>query len=341
MTKLTLEEIAKLSGVSRSTVSRVVNNHPMVKPDVRTRVLQVIKDTGYHPDPAARSLAGQRSGIIGLVVPRSIQFLFTGPYYPRLIQGISQACNDHDYTMSLMLFHTQKEEDRLFPRILRNRLADGIIVSALPIGDPLVAQLRHHNVPFVMIGRPDDPGQVSFVNVDNVQGAFQGTMHLIQQGRGRIAAITGPLNTTVGLDRRQGYLDALTSRGVNVLEDLIVEGDFTEAGGFTAMQRLLPHRPDAVLVASDTMAMGALRALRQAGRAVPADVAVVGFDDLPGSAVSDPPLTTVRQPIRRLGGWAVEMLIAILDHGPQPPRHLVASTELVIRASCGANPITR
>lgn len=336
MSKLTLEEIAKLAGASRSTVSRVVNNQASVKPAVRERILQVIAETGYQPDPAARSLAGHRSGIIGLVVPRAVQFLFTDPYYPRLMQGVTQACNAHDYILSLFLFHTADEEAKLTPRVLRNQLVDGVIVSALPMDDPFVTQLLEFEVPFVMVGRPDNESQgISFVNVDNVDGAFQATSHLLRLGRRRIAAITGPSNTTVGCDRKQGYLEALNSRGGTIDANLIADGDFTEQGGFLAMQRLLPANPDAVFVASDTMAYGALRALRAVNLRVPADVAVVGFDDLPSSPTTDPPLTTMRQPIHRLGRQAVENLIDILTTGPLPPRRTIAAAELVIRKSCG------
>jgi LacI family transcriptional regulator len=189
----------------------------------------------------------------------------------------------------------------------------------------------------MMIGRPDNPTNVSFVNVDNVTGAYSAVRHLIQMGRKRIGTITGPLDTTVGLDRKQGYLNALNDRGIMIDDRLIVEGDFTEVSGYLGMQRLLRYQLQAVFVASDTMAVGALRALRQAGVAVPAEVAVIGYDDLPLAAIADPPLTTVRQPIRRLGAQAVENLIDILINGPRPPRHVVATTELVIRASCGSN----
>jgi LacI family transcriptional regulator len=339
MAKLTVEQIAKLSGVSRSTVSRVINNHPNVKPGVRQRVLEVIAETGYHPNPAARSLASRRSGIIGLVIPRAVQSLFTDPYYPRLMQGVAQACNANDYTLSLFLFHTEDEEQKLYPRVLRTRLIDGLIVSASQIGDPLIPELINNGVPFVMVGRPNDLPCVSFVDVDNVVGVYTAISHLIRLGYKRIATITGPLNTTVGLDRRQGYLDALNDRNRSIDGTLIVEGDFTELGGHSAMQRLIPHQPDATLVASDTMAFGALRALREAGLSVPDDVAVVGFDDLPTSALADPPLTTIRQPIRRVGAQAVETLIDILTNGPEPPRRITLSTELIIRASCPSETI--
>lgn len=335
--KLTLEQIARLSGVSRSTVSRVVNNHVSVKPEVRQRVQQVIEETGYHPDPAARSLAGHRAGIIGLVIPQAVQSLFVDAYYPRLMQGIAQACNAHDSILSLFLFHTQAEEAKLTPRLLRNQMVDGVIVSALLIDDPFVQQLIDSNIPFVMIGRPDDhQHDISFVNVDNVAGANSATSHLIGLGRTRIATITGLLNTTVGQDRREGYGDALLAQNNAIDPALVAEGDFTEQSGYLAMQRLLAHQPDAVFVASDTMAYGALRALRQAGLSVPGDVAVVGFDDLPTSATTDPPLTTVQQPIRRVGAQAVEILVDIFQNGPQPARQSISATQLVVRQSCGA-----
>lgn len=337
MTKLTLEQIAKLANVSRSTVSRVVNGHPNVKQEVRERVQKVIAETGYYPDPAARSLASRRSGIIGLIIPRAVQSLFTDPYYPRLMQGIAQACNARDLLLSLFLFHTEDEERRLYPKVLRNHLVDGVIVSASPIDDPLIHQLVENEVPFVMIGRPVDAPQASFIDVDNDIGAYTAINHLIRLGHERIATITGPVNTTVGLDRQQGYLNALSERGLPIDPRLIVEGDFSEISGYRAMQRLIPLKPDAVFVASDTMAFGALRALRETNLSVPGDVALVSFDDLPLAAVSDPPLTVVRQKIRYVGIQAVEALLDILEHGPQPPRRIVIPTELVIRDSCGAS----
>ena len=336
MDKLTLEQVAELAGVSRSTVSRVINNHPSVKPEVRQRVLEVVAQTGYQPDLAARSLAGQHTGIIGLVIPRAVQSLFTDPYFPRLIQGIAKVCNANDYNLSLFLFHTEDEERKLYPRVLRTQQVDGVIVTAANIDDPLIAQLIENQVPFMMIGRPNDMPEASFVDVDNVVGAYAATSHLARLGRERIAAITGPLNTAVGLDRRQGYLDALNDRNCSIDDDLIVEGDFTEMGGYSGMKQLIPHKPEAVFVASDMMAFGALRALREAGLAVPGDVAVVGFDDIPLAASSDPPLTTVRQSMYRLGDVAARTLIDLINNPASPPRRIILATELVIRASCGS-----
>jgi LacI family transcriptional regulator len=334
--KLTIRHIAKLAGVSRSSVSRVLNNHPNVSLETREQVQKVITETGYQPDPVARSLSSRRSCIIGLVVPLAVRSLFDDPFFPRLIQGISQGCNSHDYTLSLFLFHSQEEEEKLSHGLSRNQLLDGVIVTATRTGDALIPRLLESQVPVVVQGRHEDP-RVSYVDADNLTGAATAVTHLLRLGYQRIATVTGPLDSTAAQDRQQGCLDALRDRGQPVDEALIVSGDFTQAGGYEAMQRLLPSRPDAVFVASDTMAMGALQAIRRAGLIVPDDIAVVGFDDLPQATMVDPPLTTVRQPIQRMGVLAAEMLIDGLQHEAEPPRRIVMPTELVVRGSCGAS----
>jgi LacI family transcriptional regulator len=333
--KLTIRQIAKLAGVSRSTVSRVINEHPNVSRETREQVLQVVSETGFLPDPIARSLSSRRAGIIGLVIPLAIQSLFEDPFFPRLMQGISQGCNSLGYTLSLFLFHSEEEERKLHHRISRNRLLDGVIVTATRTGDPFIPQLIANRIPFVVHGRHEDP-QVSFVEVDNEMGAYTAVTHLVRLGRRRIALITGPSTSPAAEDRKRGYLKALHERMVRVDESLIVQGDFTETSGYEGMRRLLPHEPDAVFVASDTMALGALRALRGAGKHVPDEVALVGFDDTPQAATANPSLTTIRQPIQQTGVLAVEMLIDMLENGGDPPRRIVLPTELVIRASCGS-----
>lgn len=333
--KLTIRQIAKLAGVSRSTVSRVINDHPSVSPETREQVLQVVAETGFHPDPIARSLSSRRADIIGLVVPLAIQSLFEDPFFPRLMQGISKGCDSHDYTLTLFLLHSLEEEAKLYARISRRQLLDGVIVTATRGGDPLIPQLITNQIPFVMHGRHEDP-RVSFVDIDNVTGAHTAVTHLVRLGRRRIALITGPSGSLAAEDRKRGYLDALQQRRVPVDRSLIIHGDFTETSSYEAMQRLLPYEPDAVFVASDSMALGALRALREAGKRVPDDIAMVGFDDMPQAATADPPLTTIRQPIQRTGALAVEMLIDILENGAEPARRVILPTELVIRASCGS-----
>lgn len=343
MKNFTLEEIGKFARVSRSTVSRVINDRPNVSPEVRKRVLKVIAETGYQPNLAARSLACNRSGILGLVIPSSVGALFSDPYFARLIEGITQACNLHDYTVSLFLFHTKDEEEKIYPRVLHTGVVDGLIITATQMGDPLIPKLIKHKMPFVMVGRPDNGSRlgsgdvVSFVDVNNKAGAYSAVMHLIGLGYKRIATITGPLNTMAGQDRCQGYLDALTESGHLIDSNLIIEGDFSELCGYHAIPSLLAQQPDAVFVASDMMALGALQAIRERGLDVPKDIALVGFDGLLPATRSHPWLTTVRQPVRSAGANAVELLLDILENGLEPPRRMIMPTELVVRDSCGTD----
>jgi LacI family transcriptional regulator len=336
MPRLTLEKIGELAGVSRSTVSRVINNQESVRPEVRQRVLRVIQETRFQPHAGARALAAQRTQVIGLVIPRSVQSFFADPYYPLLIQGIAQACNERRYTLSLFMFHNEVEEQDLYPRVLSRGLLDGVIITSFVEGDPLLPLLLESNMPFVLDGRPLFEGPINFVDVDNVAGSRNAVAHLVRLGRQRIGHIAGPLNTAVGKDRYQGYAEALARRGRSTEPALLAEGDFTEMSGYQACQSLIAAGVDAIFAASDKMALGALRALRDAGRSVPDDVAVVGFDDLEAAAISDPPLTTVRQPTREAGVIAVEMLLDIIEDEQEEVRQLFLPTQLVIRESCGA-----
>ncbi len=335
--KMTLEEIGKLAGVSRSTVSRVVNRQPDVKAEVRERVMEVIRETGFVPNSAARSLATQRSGILGLVIPRSVATFFGDPYFARLTQGITQACNARGYMLSLFLFHSNNDEELLLPRLSQGSFLDGVIVQATRDDDPIIPQLMKAALPFLVVGRLNTmPEGVSFIDVDNVSGAYKAVEHLINLGHERIAHITGSLDNRASLDRLIGYKNALAAHNLPVDENLIVDGAFTEDGGYEATRDLLPHQPDAIFAASDIMAIGALRALKDAGLQVPNDVAVVGFDDLLSSYQTEFALTTIRQPILRFGVSAVEVISDIIENGNTPPRQKIYDTELIIRETCGA-----
>ena len=334
----TLEEVAKLAGVSRSTVSRVVNDHPNVRPEVREQVWQVIHQVGYQPHAAARSLVTNRTQIIGMIIPEAVTTLFTDPFFSLLLRGATDACNSHQYQLMLSLFTANADQQEIYQRILHSGYLDGTIVASASLDDPLISDLLRDRIPFVSVGRhPNKP--VHYVDADNVNGARMAVEHLIRLGHRRIATITGPLHMIAGQDRLSGYRQALEARGIPVEEELIVEGDFTEASGTVGMQRLLPVSPTAVFVASDMMAIGALKALRQAGWQVPQDIALVSFDDIPIASAIEPALTTVRQPIERMGSMAVEVLLTVLEASSEeeaPAQRIVLPTELVIRASCGS-----
>jgi LacI family transcriptional regulator len=341
MAKPTLEEIGTLAGVSRSTVSRVVNNHLKVRADLRERVLKVIAETGYYPDTVARSLAShrsfsrRRSYIISLVIQETAQILFTDPYFAVLIQGIAEACNQNNYILTLVLFHLMKDNEELPTHMLQNQIFDAAIITTTQMDDMLIPHLIENQIPFVLVGSHSDP-RVNSVDVDNQHGAYTVVEHLIRLGRRRIAIISGPSTNFTAEQRKQGYLNALQAHGLPIDETLIQTGGFSEVSGYECMQQLISLRPDAVFVASDVMAIGAMRAVRDEGILIPTDMALVGFDDLPLAAITDPQLTTVRQPIKQLGIQAVQTLIDILEQGPKPARRAVLNTKLVIRKSCGA-----
>ena len=332
--KLTLEEIGRMAGVSRSTVSRVVNNEKSVRPEVRERVQAVISETGYRPNAAARSLASNRTGVIGLVIPHRVHTLFDDPYFALLIQGVSKACNTAETTLALFIFQTEAEEEELYPRVVAAGNVDGVIVTATRMGDPLLERLTRGDLPFVVVGRPDVAEGITYVDADNIGGARSAALHLCNLGYRRIGYIGAPTNTTAGIDRRTGFLEGLTMCGASPADALMTDGDYTEMSGYRAMQSLLPAEPEAVFVATDTMAIGALRALTEAGVSVPNDMGLISFDGLPPSERSVPKLTTVRQPVTATGARAVELLLGLVNGDILQPVHEVMPTELVIRESC-------
>ncbi|NIM93098.1 MAG: substrate-binding domain-containing protein [Anaerolineales bacterium] len=333
----TLEDIAKLVGVSRSTVSRVVNNHPNVSDDVRKRVLEAIRSTGYHPNIAARTLASQRSGMVALVLPHEVTSIFIDPYFPHLIQGIAQACNQYDYSLGLFLVGSKEDEEKIIPRVSSTGMFDGVIVQSGHQWNPIIGRLIASKIPLVVAGRPSQPMNVSYIDVDNVNAAYNAVSHLIRLGYRRIGTITGPTESAAGIDRIEGYSRALAERRRGSDPSLIVEGDFTEAGGYYAMRELLSSKPDAIFAASDIMAIGAMRAVREAGFSVPDDIAFVGFDDIPQQSSPNPTLTTIRQPITQFSTAIVEILLDLIENGINPPRRIILDTELIIRESCGAS----
>ncbi len=328
---LTLEDIGRLAGVSRSTVSRVVNQQANVNPAVRDRVEEVIKRTGYAPNRAARSLVSGRSGIIGLVIPSRVHTVFDDPYFPRLIQGISSAANETRTTLSLFLFQSEREEEELYPRIITSGYLDGLIVTATRMADPLLAQLSSGDLPVVVVGRPDVDG-VSYVDADNRNGGALAADHLCGLGYQRIGLLGAPTSTTAGVDRTTGFVEGLARNGRALDPRLRVDGDFTDSGGYAAMEQLIEQRPDAVFVASDTMAHGALRALRGAGLSVPDDLALISFDGFPASETSQPPLTVIHQPATRAGEEALHLLNALIA-GAEPPLKKILPVDLVVRDS--------
>ena len=336
---MNLEELAQLAGVSRSTVSRVINGDRWVSDAARARVEEVIRQHDFHPNSSARGLASRKTRIIGLLIPNQTSTIFGDPFFAHLIQGVAEACNDADHNL-MLLMNTSADPtagNRLYRRAIQGRHLDGIIIASNLVDDPIVAQLQADAFPFVLVGRHPHR-QVSFVDVDNRSAARDAVTHLLDHGYRQVGVITGPANMIGAIDRYAGYVTALSEAGIMPEPDLTVHTDFTRRGGYRAMQSLLNRAggpPDAVFATSDTMASGALQALRDAGRRVPEDVAVIGFDGLDESTVSQPILSTVYQPIAELGREAVRILLNLVDQPAEEPVQRYLPTKLVLRRSCG------
>jgi DNA-binding LacI/PurR family transcriptional regulator len=326
----TLDEVARLAGVSRSAASRAINRSGHASRATKEAVERAVRELGYVPNPTARALATQQSGAVVLAISHSNSELFADPFYGQIIAGVSAALERTDLVLMLALAESDLGRARL-ERILRSRRADGIMLLGLHGDDPLYRLASKTDLPVVYCGRPLNAEPAWYVDADNRGGARLAAEHLIGTGRRRIATITGVLDTDVGLARLHGFQEALAVARLDT--SLVEAGDFTEASGAAAMIRLLGADPDidAVFTASDSMAAGALRALTASGRSVPDDVAVVGFDDSAIARYTSPPLTTVAQPIRQLGWEMAKMVVSLMD-GEQPGP-LILPTRLVVRES--------
>jgi DNA-binding LacI/PurR family transcriptional regulator len=335
----TLEEVAQLAGVSRATVSRVVNGSPKVSADIRIDVQAAIDRLGYVPNRAARSLVTRRSDSIAVVITEPTGRLFSEPFFPRLLRGISSELAVRDRQLILLMPESAADENRTADYLTAGHV-DGALLVSLHEDDPLPARLGAAGVPIVLVGRPPKGAQASFVDVDNRQGAQSAVAHLINGGRRIIATIAGPQDMAVGTDRLAGYRDALADAHIAVDPALEAIGDFTQRSGAAAMTSLLAARPeiDAVFAASDLMAAGALSALAKAGRQVPADVAMVGFDDSAVATSTTPQLTSIRQPIETMGREVARLLVDALEGSDLVPRRVILATELIRRASSAGRP---
>ena len=335
----TLEEVALLAGVSRATVSRVVNGSPRVSPDVRIDVQAAIERLGYVPNRAARSLVTRRSDSIAVVITEPTGRLFSDPFFPRLLRGISSELAVRDRQLILLMPESTADESRTADYLTAGHV-DGAVLVSLHENDPLPARLVAAAIPIVLVGRPPKGTRASFVDVDNRQGAQSAVAHLISGGRRVIATIAGPQDMAVGTDRLAGYQDALSDAGIALDPTLVTIGDFTQESGTAAITELLATRPDidAVFAASDLMAAGAISALTDAGRRIPADVAVVGFDDSPVASSTTPQLTSVRQPIEAMGREVARLLVDAVEAADLVPRRVILATELVRRASSAGRP---
>lgn len=354
----TLEDVAAAAGVSRSTASRAINGGRRVSPEAQAAVEAAVRRLGFAPNRAARSLVTARADSIALLIGEPDHRVVGDPFFASAVQGLSQALDDTDIQLLLLMARDGRDVERT-ARYLRLGHIDGAVVVSHHRNDLLERSLAHTSLPTVFVGRPwelpsdraDRPAAEwsDYVDVDNRRGGQLATAHLVTAGRTRIGTIAGPADMTSAADRLLGWREALTEAGLP--PGPVEHGDYTTPGGAEAAARLLDAHPDvdALFVASDLMAVGALGVLRARGRDVPADVAVVGYDDAAIAAATDPPLTTVVNPVadmaRAAGTVLLERLgVADPDGGhptADPPARrdpIIFPPRLVVRASSGGRP---
>jgi LacI family transcriptional regulator len=319
--------------VHPSTVSRALHRTDLpLRPETRRRVLAAVERLGYRPSAIARGLRLQRTHALGMLVPD-----ITNPFFPPIIRGVEEAARDQGYELVLCNTDDSPERETASLRLLREHQADGLLIATSRMADATVAGLRRERFPFVLVNRGSRVPADLAVEVDNERAAEAVVAHLAGLGHRRIAHIAGPLSTTTGAERAAGYREAMKARGLPTDAALLEEADaYAEPSGHAACSRLLRAAPTAIFAANDLLALGALRALREARLRVPQDVSLVGVNDIPLAELIDPPLTTIRVPQREMGRLAANMLIAVLEKTPIAHRHVVLDTTLVIRGSTGA-----
>ena len=342
--RTTAQDVANLAGVSRTTVSFVLNNVPgmRISGDTRRRVDDAARQLDYHPDAIARRMVKGRTSIIGFVLRQTPDQAYSDQFLPQVLIGLSKAASSLGYHV-LIEPAPPNVDPGAYVRLIRERHVDGIVLSGPRFDDQDLLHTHARHEPVVLMGQLPHAG-LPFVDVDNVGGAALATRHLIDLGHRRIAFISNAnLAYTASAERLAGYRQALESANIPFDESLVRYGDFTPASGERAMADLLQltSLPSAVFVASDTVAVGALKVIRNSALSVPHDIALVGFDDIPLSEFIEPALTTVRLPAYGLGWGAAELLIRLINHDVIRQPEVLLETELVVRQSCGARRAAR
>jgi LacI family transcriptional regulator len=328
---VTIVDVAREASVSYTTVSRVVNDKGSVKPETRERVLMAMTRLGYVVDQRARSLAGGRSQVIGLLV-HDVGTSYIG----EVIRGIDAELAPAQYDLLLYTTHRRKTKESAYVVTLTRGLADGLLLVLPRNPGDYLSTLREHRFPHVLIDHRGVDEVTPAVAATNRQGAYNATEYLVELGHRRIGFITGAMDQMCARDRLEGYRAALADRGINLDPELVYEGDFFQPLGYAGASALLElsHPPTAILASNDVSAFGVMEAIREHGLRIPDDVSVVGFDDIPQAAHVHPPLTTVRQPLEKMGRTATRMLLEYIKDPQRPIERTELSTELVIRQSC-------
>ncbi len=331
---VTIKDIARELGLSVNTVSRALNSKPDVSRQTRARVLETARRLHYVPNTIARSLVTSRSNTLGLVVTDVVN-----PFYSRIIRGVEETARQRGYTIILLNTNEQDEDERAAIRVLRSKRVDGMIISPVQVSHDHIAALQEDGYPFVLINRYFPDLDTDYVINDNRLGAYLATGHLVRLGHRHIAHITGPKHVSSVRERLRGYRQALDEGGIAADQQRIIHTNLSLEGGYQATQQLLDAcpLPTALFTYSDLLAVGALKAIREAGLRVPEHIALVGYDDIEFAAFLEIPLTTISQPSYEIGSRGVELLLELIENPDEQRQrhHIVLEPRLIVRKSCG------
>lgn len=333
--KVTIKEVAKKAGVSPSTVSRVLSKNPRISKETSDKVKEIMTEMGYHSNIMARSLVSNKTYTLGMILPRPAEELFQNHFFAENIRGITTQAARNGYDVLMTAGATDSDEMEAIQRLVLGRRVDGILLLQTRKNDPIIAFLKAHDFPFVLIGRSEDDPTVLCVDNNNIQAAFDATSHLIAQGHTRVGFVSGPPSLSVSQDRLQGYKQALAAHQLPMKTEWIVEGEFLQESGYRAMSFFmsLPERPTALVIIDDVVSFGVMRGLTELGYSVPNDLSIIGFNNISLTELSTPPLSSIDIGIYQLGYMASLMLIKKIQGETSLQARTIVPHRLMIRES--------
>ncbi len=335
--KVTIADIAKKANVSKMTVSRVINGSGPVKEETAERIRQIIKELHYQPNLIARSLSSKRSNTVGVIIPK-VKQVFLDSYIAEISSGITETVLERDYRMMLFPVEIDSKRNSDYLNIVRSHIADGLIILKSKINDPNISLLVENKIPFLLVNHKKYKKKYNFIDTENITGAKMAVEYLYGLGHRDIAFISGSMDETNSIDRLKGYQSALKRLNLDYNPEWIINGDFCKEKAYEGVGRLLKlkKRPTAIFCSDDYMAIGAIERLKKEGLSVPADMSVIGFDDIELAAYYKPALSTIRQPLLELGKMAANYLIDIIEGKQKSLVRKFLKVKLIKRASCRA-----
>lgn len=334
---VTIKDVAKQANVAPSTVSRVIADSSRISEDTKQKVRNAMKQLGYHPNLNARSLASQSTQLIGLVMPSSSDVVFQNPFFPTVLQGISEGAHEKKYALHMTTGKSEKETLEGVVNMVQGKRVDGMILLNSKVEDNIITYLKERDFPFVLIGKPyKNVEQITHVDNDNFRAMKEATEYLLKHGHRKIAFIGGSLDLMVTVERFLGYERAMSNANITLRNEYVINEEFLIEGGQEAVRKLMSvtHPPTAIIVADDFMALGVLNTLDELGIRVPEDISIVSFNNVLLAEMAKPPLTSVDINIFELGYQASKSLIQMIENSNEPIKRMIIPHKLIERFSC-------